>query len=298
MNQMQLEEFIKNRNKEMKILQNAHIKLMNTMNEKNAECNQLKEALKNYKYQPNGNKINYYDSCLRSQAITKNDLNNILMHVNEDISKSGVKFGDCTMIPADGNFQSNVIDERIEKVVISAERALYIKDKKFFTDDDYKTIFYEYFADIPSFDEVLNERNSQNEDLFKELIRLNKKCYFVNVKEKIKKHVENFLKFNKYSNVRIKFCIDGTQVSRNVNLVNFCFTILDDKNSTSCFGHHTLGIGAIQETYEDLKLPLDYIMSVIAEFQELEFKGNNITIEYFLAADYKLLLTLLGILFS
>jgi len=86
MNQMQLEEFIKNRNKEMKILQNAHIKLMNTMNEKNAECNQLKEALKNYKYQPNGNKINYYDSCLRSQAITKNDLNNILMHVNEDIS--------------------------------------------------------------------------------------------------------------------------------------------------------------------------------------------------------------------
>ncbi len=248
MNQLYLQDLINTR-KIVKRLNNEKEKLI-------SENNELKSTLKKYRYLAKG--INYYDGCKKTRDAIDEKLINIISQVNSDFSQKGVKIGDFTVAALiNDDFLPKLQHERFVRSPISAEKALFIKDLNFFSDDDYSNIRIHYNADIPIFEEIRLEREKQNNDLFEKLVKLNDKCYFMNVKENISKHIEHYLKQenNKHiKKIRIKLCADGARISRNVDLINFCFTILDDKESTSCKGHHTLGIGRMKENYDELKI--------------------------------------------
>jgi hypothetical protein len=96
--------------------------------------------------------------------------------------------------------------------------------------------------------------------------------------------------------MRIKFSADGTNIGKNLKLVNFVFTIPNDtRMAKGVFGNITIGIGEIEESYGSLNEPMEYIMSQIKDFNIINFKDTNLEIEYFFSADLKFLLEVNGI---
>lgn len=78
-------------------------------------------------------------------------------------------------------------------------------------------------------------------------------------------------------------------------MVNFAFTIIQDENCTSFYGHHTFGIGEIKENYEDFSEPMQLFMDAIQNLKSISFENKTIDLEYYFAADYKILLIVLGL---
>ena len=99
----------------------------------------------------------------------------------------------------------------------------------------------------------------------------NEKCYFKEdvvrgVSNQINKYLDNIDQYQLESTevLKIKLCCDGTKISRNVFIVNFASTIINDfTNCNSSFYHFPLGIREIEEEYESLDEPKSFLMSDI-----------------------------------
>lgn len=96
--------------------------------------------------------------------------------------------------------------------------------------------------------------------------------------------------------IKIKLSRDGNNIRRNYKLINFTFTILNEtfKAKTSS-GNYTIGISNLEETYDDLKPPIQFITSEISELDHIAWKNKAIKIEYFFCSDWKLTATVLGL---
>ena len=89
----------------------------------------------------------------------------------------------------------------------------------------------------------------------------------MDIKQQIKKRFFEFLsaltqdELRDIKELRIKFTADGTNVGKNLSLVNFCFTFLEDNKHKSVFGNYTIGVGEIKEQYGALTDPFKFIHS-------------------------------------
>ena len=63
--------------------------------------------------------------------------------------------------------------------------------------------------------------------------------------------------------VRIKLSGDGTNVGKNVHLVNFTFTLVDERVAGSCEGNYVLAIINCEDKYETLSLALTDIIEEV-----------------------------------
>ena len=96
--------------------------------------------------------------------------------------------------------------------------------------------------------------------------------------------------------VQVKLTGDGTKICRKLNLINFCFTVLNEGDLTkSPRGNHTIAIINSTEKYEDLEIALSDIQSEVQTLTSITFDGMNFPIEYFLCSDLKFLAIICGI---
>ena len=83
--------------------------------------------------------------------------------------------------------------------------------------------------------------------------------------------------------IKIKLSADGTRIGKKVKLINYCFSILNNKKTAnSPLGHHTLGIASTEEKYEFYVDTFNYIMKEILSLKFINFNGKKIRIVYFL----------------
>ena len=171
---------------------------------------------------------------------------------------------------------------------------LYFKDKKMFTEDDYKSIRKDFKAPICSLHELLKTKDELNMQFtFTKQTTINATLLASLNQLKTKYYV---IYMDYMDKIKIKICVDGTKIGRKLYLLNFAFSIINDfKNCISCYSHYTLAIGEIKECYEDLKEPMDYLIGQLKKLSTINFRDKNFTFEYDFAADLKLALIITGL---
>lgn len=96
--------------------------------------------------------------------------------------------------------------------------------------------------------------------------------------------------------IQVKLTGDGTNIGKNVHVVNIAFTILNDFSSVaSPYGNHSIAILKVPEEYDSLEKALTDIVKEASELQSIEVNGHTHKIEYFLGGDLKFLALVCGI---
>ena len=88
--------------------------------------------------------------------------------------------------------------------------------------------------------------------------------------------------------VRVNMSEDGTNIGKRLKVVNFTYTILNEKeNAMSEKGNYVLAIIKTKETYDNLKESLSDIKTEMAQLNEIEVDNVKYKIEYFIGGDWK-----------
>lgn len=96
--------------------------------------------------------------------------------------------------------------------------------------------------------------------------------------------------------IQVKLTGDGTYIAKNIHVVNFAFTLLNEgQAASSVFGNHSLSIIEIPEDYDSLSSALADIVQEASELQSIEVYGREHRIQYFLGGDMKFLAIAVGI---
>ncbi len=95
--------------------------------------------------------------------------------------------------------------------------------------------------------------------------------------------------------IRIKLTGDGTQIARGFTVVNFAFTLLDDRDCCSAKGNHTIAILKVSENYNDLATALKDVIEEASNLNSVSVDGNIYHLQYFLGGDWKFLALVCGL---
>lgn len=120
------------------------------------------------------------------------------------------------------------------------------------------------------------------------------------LKERLRIRISHLLKlkpsFSSTGHVRVKITGDGTVVSRSLHVVVIAFSLMvDEEIPTSPNGNHAIALINATEDYDNLIEALEDIANEIKTLQSIVVDGVTFTIEFFLAADWKFLATIVGI---
>jgi len=95
--------------------------------------------------------------------------------------------------------------------------------------------------------------------------------------------------------IDIKLSGDGTCVGRNLHVLNFTFTLVNETQASSVAGHHTIAILELRQHYDELAAGLQDIAQEVSELQEIEVDGNSYALRYYLGGDWKFLALVCGL---
>ena len=181
------------------------------------------------------------------------------------------------------------------------QKCLRVKDKRCISDQTYTSIRTSLQLKIPTIDEIRGfrrklDREYDIDNVFSSPEKVIIGTYVHPIK-KILLTGTQIIREKKLNHLKIKLSCDGTIVGRQHNLLNFVFSYADDFNSCQKqAGIYLLGIFKIKsESYEILKECLSDILNELQQIQHLEIDQLKIPIEFVFAADYKMLLTCLGL---
>jgi hypothetical protein len=124
---------------------------------------------------------------------------------------------------------------------------------------------------------------------------------FVSVKDKINflcnKNKER-LSLETSEAIYIKFTGDGVQTSRNMNVFNMNFCILNDQQDCkSAEGHYSIGTFRIKsENHENVERSLKEVLKEVEGFDFVEIDGKSFRIIKYLTGDLKFLALFMGIM--
>ena len=96
--------------------------------------------------------------------------------------------------------------------------------------------------------------------------------------------------------IRIKLTGDGTQIGRELKVINFAFTILDEgERAQSVAGNYSVAIMKTGESYDDLAKGLEDICTEAKDLEVLTIGEKVYRIQFFLGGDLKFLAIVCGI---
>jgi hypothetical protein len=100
---------------------------------------------------------------------------------------------------------------------------------------------------------------------------------YQNFDEKLSERVHVLSKCGKLQSpsVRVKLNGDGTPVGRNINLVDICFTVLEESVCTSSHGNYPVILYKGKENYENLKTALGCILNSAETCTSIDVAGTS-----------------------
>ena len=90
--------------------------------------------------------------------------------------------------------------------------------------------------------------------------------------------------------LRVRLSGDGTYIAKNLHVIHFTFTLIDETKSTctsTASDNHILAILNTQDKYDELKRGLSDIILEAESLNQVEFDSSIYEIEYFLSGDWK-----------
>ena len=96
---------------------------------------------------------------------------------------------------------------------------------------------------------------------------------------------------------RLKFCADGVAVGRNLKVLNFNFSVLNEiEKCKRALGHYSLGIFEVfKENYKELKEHLAHIFLKIDKTDEIILNKISFKLDKYIGGDLKFLLKFAGL---
>ena len=96
--------------------------------------------------------------------------------------------------------------------------------------------------------------------------------------------------------ISLKLTGDGTNLGRNIHIVNFAFTLLQEGALVqSPSGNHTIAILKCRESYSELFTGLSDIREEVCNLSTIVVDGHEFTVNLYLGGDWKFLAVLCGI---
>jgi hypothetical protein len=171
------------------------------------------------------------------------------------------------------------------------------KCKNNLSDEGYNRLKVDLRLQLPSLENIKKLRKNLNS---KFLVSNNKFGFYNNLKQKLKiilnENTVNDLKNIENKTIIIKFCGDGTNVGRRLNVFNFSFSIINQVSTCkTSLGHYCLGLHDIKENYENISSALKEVFSQVDEIEEIEINKEVNKIRKILACDLKSLSLINGI---
>ncbi len=248
-------------------------------------------------------------------------IKNILQNINLELGKINLQFEEITIKKPDNNNES-----RAFKIKYSGSRENSTIDKCLFYKDKLSLADHKYFKlrkGMGFKKSMVPLRQIKNRKLeIKAAIEIKELSsgYYIDPIRYMKMYIQKFLKKNidfSEIKIRIKLSCDGTRLSRNVTVVNFVFSIINEKlKAASVIGCYRIGAFKIErENYDSISEWLPVLWEQIKNFRLIiynisthdiidisnqtnrmvQISERTYEIEYFFSADYKMMLIVLGL---
>ena len=95
--------------------------------------------------------------------------------------------------------------------------------------------------------------------------------------------------------VQVKLSGDGTKIGKQLHVVEFTFTLLEEDQAGSAAGNHILAVFKQPGLYGCLKLALADIITEVKELKEIQVDDTTFWITYYMGGDWKFLIMVTGI---
>jgi len=233
--------------------------------------------IKKYKFF-NYNKVNRGASD-RNKRKTKQKVTEVFGVINNDLNKIGLGIVGCLNIVTNNQETgSNSFEVKFNhSLPISAvddEKSLYFKDKANITDKSYHLFrkglkLHDKTGSLHRLKKLRKKKGSAlgikplDRGYYRDPVKM--------IKERVARFVKNLAHGEGIDMVKIKLGCDGTNVSRNVKLVNFVFNVINEKvKAASVSGCYRIGIFRIdKEDYESTKNWLPELWKQIKELKKV-----------------------------
>ena len=121
----------------------------------------------------------------------------------------------------------------------------------------------------------------------------------VGFQESLKKHVFRLQQTGtlKYRDaIKDKMNGDGTNIGKRLTVVNFGYTILNEKKvAMGQKGNYILAIIENTESYDNLRQGLADLIKEMSNLKEINVNGRNYKIDYYLGGDWKFVALVCGV---
>jgi hypothetical protein len=196
-------------------------------------------------------------------------------------------------------------DISTEKCEPSEYNLLYFKDKHSVSDKCYNDFKTRCFLQIPSIFAIKKTRG-QIDAMFD--LHDNEMGVFMKMEDKLKYRLETFFarkygaegtessKFRDYI-IHVKLGADGTNIGRNLKLLNFTFTIINEgAKAKTATGNYTLGIFEIEnENYTSVSTCFKELIEEFEQLKTIKVNDKVLQVVYYYACDWKMLANTLGL---
>jgi hypothetical protein len=250
----------------------------------------------------------YYESSERSKRRKKNEIKNQLLLLQKNLlNRYGLQFSQIVITPHATTEQNNqdfsVNISYLNQAQFNSEsdlsikKVIYAKDKHNISDRTYVGLLNDLDLNLPSLYVLKAERKKYDAMLY---IFENSKGVFIDIKEKLKHLIPKIKKnfANEFEHViHIKFSADGAQIIKNKLILNFTFTVLNEKEiAKTASGNYTVGMFDInQENYDIMCFVLEDIQKQVDELNIIEIESKTYSLEKYFGGDLKMLAIIYGI---
>jgi hypothetical protein len=271
-----------------------------------------------FKHYPNLHKLtrvsqrkNYYLTSPRQKARLKEQIKGSILESTVFLRNMGLCIANIELNPVE------LEDPDVQKLKINyphtksenendVERLLFYKDKHAISDRAYNDLKTKCLLKIPSLFKIKRFRDAVD-GTFE--VHNNEMGVFMSVEQKLRFRLEQFFK-RKYKGdineadvkfkdpiIHVKLGADGTNIGRNLKLLNFTFTLINEgQKSKGASGNYTLGIFEIEsENYASVTECFKEIIEEIANLNTIIVQETELKIVYYYAGDWKMLANSLGI---
>ena len=275
------------------------------LEKKNENQNKIKQESPTNKLTKIVKRKSYYQVCQRQKIRLQHTIKEIFSESNHFLRNIGLCISGVELNPIEldeCDFQLKIrppTSDAADKLEPNVNNLLYYKDKHSISDVAYDDLKKMCHLQIPSIFK-LKQRRSEINSMFE--IFENEMGVYVSVRDKLILRLENYLQNNQESDcaektLHIKLGADGTNIGRNLKLLNFTFTIINEgAKAKTANGNYTIGIFEIEnENYDAL---VKCFKEIIKEFRQIEYltlDDKRINLIFYFAADWKMLAQSLGL---
>ena len=246
----------------------------------------------------------YFSKTKRAQYADKQRILKLLSQAQTYLGSIGLQISKINIVKMEINpilrkkIQLDIFENNEETDNVSVLNALKIKDQYYISDKAYQAL-KNLGLKLPSLHQIKKLRKRLN-TVF-DITTIPNGAY-VNIDNKIREIIPFLIRNypNQFENgeIIIKFSGDGTNICRNIKMLNFTFTIINEgQKAKTASGNYTLGVFDIDiENYEELLNILNDLAQQIDNLiNTIDVDGTIYTIKKKFGGDWIFLSSILGI---